>query len=312
LGTVIALAEKLQGKPCSIEFEVAIQSNQNGGHMKKLFVAVLLMTLLGSYAYAAQDNAHQGTTKTRAQADAKSQAGVNADTGGVMLEAGSEVSAEMTSTLDLKNAKPGTPFKMKTSRPLKSDGKEIISRGSTITGHVEQITRADKTIQALLVFDQLQDKKTHLMSPLSATVTAVTRAENAASAMAREDMAGSAGGTSQQARSQPRSSQQSGGLLGGVTQTVTGATQTAAGATGQIGSTVGSTTNATLGANSGVAGAPGGLAHNTIQVVSNTTGNANSGSTLALSDHNPKIESGTQFVLQTTSSVVLSKRRDQQ
>lgn len=269
--------------------------------MKKVFAVFAATLLIGSYSYAVQGG-QQSTTK--ASADAKSQGEVKTERGDVTLDAGSQINAEMASTINLKTAKPGDQFKMKTTRPVKSQGKDIVSRGSTISGHVEQVTRADNTTKATLVFDQLEDKKTHLTSPLSAVVTAVTKAENKASAMAGEDtMAAASPRGSQQTRTRQSSSQQSGGLLGGVTQT-------AGGVVGQVSSTVDSTAGATLGANSGVAGA-GGLTRGAIQIVSDTTANTTSSSTLALSDRNPKIESGTQFVLQTTSALMLTKEPKQ-
>jgi hypothetical protein len=48
-----------------------------------------------------------------------------------------------------------------------------------------------------------------------------------------------------------------------------------------------------------------------MQIVTDTTGSASSGSTLTLSDKNPKIESGAQSVLQTTSTLALSKEAKQ-
>ena len=279
--------------------------------MKKVFAVFVVTLLTGSYSYAAQAE-KQSTTKTSASADAKSQGAVKAEPRTVTLDAGSQINTEMASTLDLKKAKPGDPFKMKTIRPVKSQGKEIISRGSTITGHVEQVTRAENTTQATLVFDQLEDKETHLTYSLSAVVTAVTKAESNASAMAGEDtMATAPPRGSQQTRAQQSNSQQSGGLLGGVTQTVGGVTQTVAGVAGPVSSTVGSTANATLGSSAGATGAAGRLTGGAIQIVSDTTGNASSGSTLALSGRNPKIESGTQFVLQTTSVLTLTKEPKQ-
>jgi hypothetical protein len=278
--------------------------------MKKLFAVVLVALLTGSYSYAAQaEKENQSSAKVGANADAKSQGQVNAQPGSVTLDAGSQINAEMASTLDLKKAKSGDPFKMKTTRPVKRDGKEVISRGSTITGHVDQVTRADNTTKATLVFDQLEDKKTHLTSTLSAVVTAVSKVESNASAMSGEDTMAT---TAPQTRAQQSSSQQSGGgLLGGVNQTVGGVTQTVGGIAGSVDSTVSSTTNATLGANSGVTGAAGGLTRGAIQIVSDATTKTTSGSTLAMAGRNAKIESGTQFVLQTTWALTLTKEEKQ-
>jgi len=278
--------------------------------MRKLFVTGVLTFAISSFGFAAQAD-----KSTQSTANAKAGANANAQSPGITLDSGSQISAEMTSALDLKKAKPGDSFKMKTSKPVKSQGKEIISKGSTITGHVQQVTTVDKTTQATLVFDQLLDKKTQATSSLSAVVTAIAKPVTA-TAMAQEDTMTTAT-PNISTRSQPRSSQQqgsqqSGGLLGGVTQTVGGvtqgvtqtvggATQPVIGATGQLGSTVNSTTGATL-------GTAGGL----IQITNDTATSAASGSTLTMANKNAKLESGTQFLLQTTSALTITRPAKQQ
>jgi hypothetical protein len=290
--------------------------------MKNLFVAAVVTLSISSVGFAAQaDKSTQSTTKASANANAQTKA--NAQSGSITLDAGSQITAEMTSALDLKKARPGDSFKMKTTKPVKSQGKEIISRGSTITGHVQQVTTVDKTTQATLVFDQLQHKKTRAASSLSAVVTAIAkpRGDALAAAMAQEDATATVSPNITSTRSQQRSSQgsqQSGGLLGGVTQTVGGVTQTVGGvtqgvtgtvggvtqpvigATGQLGSTVNSTTGATLGTTGGL-----------IQIANDTTAGATSASTLTMANRNAKLESGTQFLLQTTSALTITKPKQQ-
>lgn len=278
--------------------------------MKKLFISAAMMLSISSLGYAAQaGRSTQSTAKTNASANANAQTNASAQSGSITLDAGSQITAEMTSALDLKKAKPGDSFKMKTVKPVKSQGKEIISKGSTITGHIQQVTIVDKTTQATLVFDQLQDKKTQATSSLSAIVTAIAKPQSA-TAMAQEDTMTTASPDITTTRSQQRSSQgsqQSGGLLGGVTQTVGGVTQGATGtvgsvtqpvigATGQVGSTMNSTTGATLGTTGGL-----------IQIVNDTTAGVTSGSTLTMANKNAKLESGTQFLLQTTSVLTITK-----
>jgi len=284
--------------------------------MRKLFVTGVLTLAISSFGFAAQaDKSTQSTAKANANANAKAGANANAQSSSITLDSGSEISAEMTSALDLKKAKPGDSFKLKTSKPVKSQGKEIISKGSTITGHVQQVTTVDKTTQATLVFDQLQDKKTQATSSLSAVVTAIAKPVTA-TAMAQEDTMTSVA-PNMSTRSQPRSSQQqgsqqSGGLLGGVTQTVGGvsqgvtqtvggATQPVIGATGQLGSTVNSTAGASL-------STAGGL----IQITNDTATSTTSGSTLTMANKNAKLESGTQFLLQTTSALTITRPAKQQ
>lgn len=294
--------------------------------MKKLYLVILATLLTCSYGFATQtDKQKQSSATASSSASANSQSQASAGSGAVTLDSGTQIDAELTSSLDLKKAKPGDQVKMKTTKPVKNNGKEIISRGSTITGHVQQATSADKTTQATLVFDQLQDKKTHLTSSLSAVVTAIAKPANDMNAMAQEDAMTSANATAgPQPRTQQRSSQQGGGgLLGGVTQTVGGVTQgvtqtaggvapVVGGATGQVSSTVSSTTNATVGSGAGANGVVGGLARGTIQIVNNTTSSAASGSTLTMASRNARLESGTQFMLQTTSALTLTREPRQQ
>jgi hypothetical protein len=290
--------------------------------MKRMFIAAALILSMSSLGLAAQaDKSTRSKAKANATAAATAKAGDNTQPPEATLDAGSQISADMKSSLDLKKAKPGDSFKMKTTKPVKRQGKELISRGSTITGHVQQVTTADNRTQATLVFDQLVDKKTRATSTLSAVVTAIAKPQSdALAAMAQEDAMAS---TQMQTRAQPRSSQhgsqQGGGLLGSVTQAVggvtqgvtqavggvtQGATQTVGGATGQLGSTVNSTTTATLGAT----GAVGGL----IQITNDTTAGAASGSTLTRANKNARLESGTQFLLQTTSALTLTKPTKQE
>ena len=277
--------------------------------MRKLFLAGVMTLAISSFGFAAQaEKSTQSTAKANANANAKAGANANAQSSSITLDSGSEISAEMTSALDLKKAKPGDSFKMKTTKPVKTQGKEIISKGSTITGHVQQVTTVDKTTQATLVFDQLQDKKTQATSSLSAVVTAIAKPVTA-TAMAQEDSMTTVTpntGTRGQPRSSQQGSQQNGGLLGGVaqtvggvtqgvTQTVGGVTQPVIGATGQFGSTVNSTTGATLGTASGL-----------IQITNDTATSAAFGSTLTMANKNAKLENGTQFLLRTTSALTLT------
>ncbi|HXF39762.1 MAG TPA: hypothetical protein VN687_08625 [Blastocatellia bacterium] len=278
--------------------------------MRKLFVTAVLTFAISSFGFAAQaDKSTQSTAN--ANANAKAGANANAQSSNITLDSGSQISAEMTSALDLKKAKPGDSFKMKTTKPVKSQGKEIVSKGSTITGHVQQVTTVNKTTQATLVFDQLQEKKTQSTSSLSAVVTAIAKPMSA-TAMAQEDSMTNVTPNISSRSSTQQGSQQSGGLLGGVTQTVGGVTkgvtqtvggvtQPVIGATGQLGSTVNSTTGATL-------GTAGGL----IQITNDTAASAASGSTLTMANKNAKLESGTQFLLQTTSALTITRPAKQQ
>ncbi len=281
--------------------------------MKAFCTTALIIMIAGTTCLAAQSQ-KQSTATAKSSSSVNANDHAKAGPGAISLDSGTQIDAEITSALDLRKAKPGDSFKMKTTRPIKNQGKEVISKGSTIIGHVQQSTTADKTTRATLVFDQLLDNKTHLTSSLSAVVTAIAKPVRT-TAMTQDDTMATVspnGGSTQQ-----RSSQ-SGGLLGGVTQTVGGVTQTVGGVTqtaggvaGQSGSTISSATNATLGTTTGAAGAVGGLTRGTIQIANETTANAASGSTLSMAKGNAKLESGTQFMLQTTSALILTKEPKQ-
>lgn len=280
--------------------------------MKTFCTAALLILLAVTSTFGAQEAKQKQSTVT-----SNTRVEANEGMSATSLDSGAQIDAEITSALDLKKAKPGDTFKLKTIKPIKNHGKEIISKGSTIIGHVQQTITADKTTRATLVFDQLVDNKTHLASSLSAVVTAIAKPVQA-NAIGQEDtmatLSPRAGATQQR-------TSQSGGLLGGVTQTAGGVTQTvgdvtqgAGGVAGQAGSTISSTTNATLGSTTGATGATaavGGLTRGTIQIVNDTTTTAASGSTLTMASGNARLESGTRFMLQTTSALTLTKELKQ-
>ncbi|MEW6211287.1 MAG: hypothetical protein AB1631_23180 [Acidobacteriota bacterium] len=254
--------------------------------MKKTFAFAALAILLAASARANQtDQQSRSSADARAQAEAKSRAEIKSQSDEVTLDAGSRIQADMDSTLDLRKARPGDSFRMKTSRPVKRDGKEVISRGSTITGHVEQVTRAEGHTQATLVFDQIQDKKTRATASIQAVVKAILKAEQQPPMM--DDQTEIRRPTSRQ--------QSSGGLVGGVVNTV-------GGVAGQVNSTV----NSTVGAEAGAGNAVGSLGRGAIQIVTDTTATVTTGSTLALSNRRPRIESGTRFILETTSALTLA------
>ena len=256
--------------------------------MRKTIRLLAITLLFNLPVYALQSGQTQqastnvkGSTMAQAQSDDKSASAA--------LDAGAQIETEMASSLDLRKAKPGDPFKMKTTRPVKRDGKEVISRGSVITGRVEQVTRADNQTTARLVFDSIEDKKTHATAPLQATVSAITAATGHVASSGSDDAMMSPPSR----QSAPR--QQSGGLLGGVTNTVGGVTGAVGDVTGTVGATADAATRTTLGAN--------GLGRGAIQIVSDTTATATSGSTLQATGKNARIDSGTAFILQTTSAV---------
>ncbi|HEV8486954.1 MAG TPA: hypothetical protein VGV87_25640 [Blastocatellia bacterium] len=262
-------------------------------------LSILLIALPGAAAQSEQQAQQSASANTRANASSQTRA--KSDAGSMTLDAGSQLLAEMSSTVDLKKAKPGDSFKMKTTRPVKRDGKKMIDSGSSIRGHIEKITSVNGTTQASLVFDSITDSKTGATAELNAMVTAVVTAAGSVS-----DTSGSEvtqmprSGGQGQSRSQAGAQNQTGGLIGGALNTV-------GGVAGGVTSTVDSTTSATVGTNTGLGGATGSLGRN-IQVVNDTTAGVTTNSTLALPEKHTRIESGTKFLLQTTSALTLTSQ----
>ena len=267
---------------------------------KTLLILPNLFLLAVSLASGQSEQKSGSSANAGAKAEAKSQSESKVTQGGsVKLDSGTQMNARMSSALDLRKAKPGDSFKMKTSQPVRHGGKEVISRGSVITGHVEQVTRADNTTRATLLFDRIEDKKTGATASLQAVVTAVTRTGQS---MAPPDMAseGLPAPSSRPASAPVQRSGQSGGLLGGA------AVDTVTSVGGQLGTTADSAAKATLGTGAGVTGRASGLGHGMIQIVTDTSSTVTSGSTLAISDRNPRIDSGTDFLLKTTSDLTIA------
>src|ERR1041384_1874239 len=268
--------------------------------MKELSKTLLVILLSGTCSLATQNSKQSSGATAGATTSANAQAQANKSRT-LSLDSGTQIDAEITSALDLKKVKPGDSFKMKTLKAVKKDGKEIISRGSTIIGHVQQSATTDKTTQATLVFDRLGDNKSHLASSLSAVVTAISKPTNA-TAMAQEDTMATVSprgsGTSQR-------SSQNGGPIGGVAQTAGGGVDGGgraaggqggghgrAGGAGRAPSAVTSTANKTRASTTGSTGAVGsnvgGLTRGPIQIVNDTTSSAASGSQLPIARRDAK------------------------
>jgi len=237
------------------------------------------------------------TVEASAAGNSKTEAGSNL-AGNNRLESGTQIDTKLSSALDLKKTKPGDPFQLKTTRPIKRDRKEVFPKGSIITGHVEQVSHIDGNTHVSLVFDQIEDRKSGSMASLRAVATAVSRTSASTASSDATTLPGPA--TPPPGRS-GGSGVQGGGLLGG---TVGGVADTLGGATGSLGSTVQSTAGGTLAAQ----GAAGGIGAAPIRIVSDTSAGLSSGSMLAVSGRNPKIDGGTEFVLKTTNDTTVTRQ----
>jgi hypothetical protein len=278
--------------------------------MKRLVLFFALTVLVCSTALA------QGSARGRASAQGGAKVGQTADQT-VILDSGTQLSAELLATLDAGKANPGEEFKMRTLKPVIVGGKEVIAKGSVLTGHVVESARAEgkEGVSRLkLSFDQLRNK--NLTAPFSATIEQITRVSiNNQSQL--DDLgasSGASGDTGGAARSRTSASGRSnGGLLGGVTGTVNNTVGGVAGATtGAVGGvldTTGQVTGQVTGPVIATANGATGNAKGLISITSTSSAEAGGSSTLSLTGKNMKIEKGAVFYLRTDKSLNIDTGR---
>jgi hypothetical protein len=252
------------------------------------FSVLLLITATAVPCIGAQQQ-NGAAAKGRVRAESNSQ--LEARSGGLALQQGTEIEAQLKSSLDLKKAKMGDRFTMRTTRDVKNNGRKILSKGSLITGHIEQVQRSETETIATLAFDQVVDPKNGLSASLQATIVGVTERmnepvlrERELIAIERESPPGSRGS----------SRQPSGGLLGGVVGAATSAT-------GQILGSAETTTRSTAGVGAGLSGTSSALTRNRLRIVPEISTEQVSETTLALVAGRSRIESSTVFFLKSTS-----------
>jgi len=219
--------------------------------------------------------------------------------GAAVIQSGTQISGQLQSTLDTKNAKVGDQVVLKATNAVKQNGQTVVEKGSRLIGHVTEVQQRAKNgagSRVGVVFDRLQQGGNSV--PISAVITSVFQAQSAAGASVSDDDMMAMGSTSTQTMTSTRSSGGGGGLLGGVvnstTQTVSGvantAGQTVNGVTNTAGQTVGSTTRSVGGTLRG------------LQISQSTDASASGGSVLSLSNGDLRLEKGTTVNLAVSGS----------
>src|SRR5215470_12791141 len=280
--------------------------------MKRLVLFLAVSMLICSSALAQSSSKRGAKGSASARGGAKTEAQNAGQT--VILDSGAQLSAELLATLEAGKAKPGDEFKMRTLKPVIVGGKEVIAKGSVLTGHVVESAKAEgkEGVSRLrLRFDQLRNK--NLTTAFAATIEQITRVS--INSQSQIDDLGASSGAGSAARSRTSSSGGSnGGLLGGVTgavnNTVGGVVGATTGAVGGVVDTTGQVTGQVIGqviANSsqtvnGAAANAKGL----ITITSNSSAEAGGTSTLSLTGKNMKIEQGSVFSLRTDKSLNLA------
>ena len=276
--------------------------------MKRLVLFFSLTAMVCSTALA------QGSARGRASAQGRAKADAQTADQTVALDSGTQLSAELLATLDAGKAKPGDEFKMRTLKPVIVGGKEVIAKGSVLTGHVVESARAEgkEGVSRLkLSFDQLRNK--NLTAPFSATIEQITRVsiDNQSQLDDLGASSGASGDTGGAARSRTSASGRSnGGLLGGVTGTVNntvgGVATATTGAVGGVLDTTGQVTGHVTGQVIATANGATGNAKGLISITLTSSAEAGGNSTLSLTGKNLKVEKGAVFLLRTDKSLNLA------
>jgi hypothetical protein len=276
--------------------------------MKRLVLFFALTVLVCSSALA------QGSAKGSASARGGAKAEAQKTDQTVILDSGAQLSAELLATLEAGKAKPGDEFKMRTLKPVIVSGKEVIAKGSVLTGHVVESAKAqgkEGVSQLHLCFDQLRNKS--LTMPLSATIEQITQVS--INSQGQIDDLGASSGAGAEARRETSGAAKSrtsasggsgGGLLGGVTgavnNTVGGVVGATTDAVGGVVDTTGQVTGQVIATANGATANAKGL----ISITSTSSAEASSNSTLSLTGKNMKIEKGAVFLLRTDKSLNLA------
>ena len=253
--------------------------------MKRLFLTASLI-VIGALTAAAQ-------TPTSAGANAQAESATRAQAGqqGVMLESGTQLAAQLQSTLDARRLRVGEQVVLRTTEAIKVNGRTIVNRGARLLGRVTEVqqrTRGNAESSVTLVFDQLQSGS--LTTPISATITSITQAR--ARARTSDDSVGADASARSTTAGRAQTSGGGGGLLGGVGNTV-GST---------VGSVVGTTTR-TAGETVGGATETVGSTVGSIRITQASETSAEGGATLSLRGDNLRLERGATFRLRLNEAV---------
>jgi len=259
--------------------------------MNRIVLTFGLLTIAVTGVFAQKTSTNVATTaSTRASA---------MKNGAPVIQSGTQISGQLQSTLDTKNARVGDQVVLKATNAVKQNGQTVVEKGSRLIGHVTEVQQRAKNgagSRVGVVFDRLQQGGNSV--PISAVITSVFQAQSAAGASVSDDDMMAMGSTSTQTMTSTRSSGGGGGLLGGVvnstTQTVSGVTNTAGqtvnGVTNTAGQTVGSTTRSVGGTLRG------------LQISQSTDASASGGSVLSLSNGDLRLEKGTTVNLAVSGS----------
>lgn len=271
--------------------------------MKKIILGL-------SFAIAMAGAAFGQTTQTRSRTTTGNESSAATRGRQINLQSNTELAAALEHSLDARRAKPGDRVVLKTVSDLKENGETIVPKGSRLLGRVtdvEQQTKATGESHISILFDRLRTGS--IETPITATILSVTQART--QTQANNDMlqADTMTSSSSRSNSSAGSGQRgSGGLLGGVGNTVGGVVNTTTSTVGNVAGTTTTAVGSTVGATTSTAGSTTGNLSGPLrglQITQSSNASAEGGSTLSLSGRNLHLESGTTFKLAVRTSTSL-------
>jgi hypothetical protein len=271
--------------------------------MKRLLLIVLTVVVSASVGFGQK-------AKTSGDASASNQTSVSKQGREVNLASNTALAAQLENSLDARRAKVGDTVVLKTTQALKQNGEVVVPKGAKLIGHVTEVqqrTKSNGESRIGVAFDRLQ--KGALDMPITASIVSITQARSQTRAMnsSLESETMSSSGTSTTTRSSG-GGQGSGGLLGGVGNTVGGAVNTTTSTVGNVAGTTTSAVGSTVGATTNTAGNLSGSLKG-LQITQSTSASAEGGSTLSLNSGNLRLESGATFNLLVSSSTNAGTRQ---
>jgi len=273
----------------------------------KWLLTGLLVVALAPLAWA---QTGQSRTDQRATAEAQRQPAKKASSApqqsqdqsqAANVQAGTQISAELLTTLDAHKIRPGKKVVARVTKDVKQDGRTVIHKGARLLGQVTSVEASgngEAGSQLGVQFDQLAQG--HAVSQLNTVVTAVF-ARPAPGMMSEPEMAPPMAAPAPMASGGQRSAGAGGGgLVGGAVSTVGSVASSTAGTVGNtaggLGGAVSNQTAAAAGNNASL-GAPLG----NVMVGSSAAANKQTQASLFTSRKgNLRLDSGTQMELQVT------------
>jgi hypothetical protein len=260
------------------------------GIMKKIVGGLILVLFLGVSGFSQKQKTSPDSETGIKPAEQTTNRNGSKD--GVRLAAGTSLEAQLQQTLDVQKASVGDEVVLTTTKAIKQNGQTVVQKGTRLVGRVTEVQRKTKDqAQSRLgvIFDRIEGK--NLSAPLSATIVSITRAN--AGATVGETLDSDISGGSNTSGGATRTS--SGGLLGGVTNTVGGVVNTTTNAVGGVTNTAGQTIGGTTQSL--------GQTLNGVRLSQSTNASANGSTTLSSTNKNLRIEKGVTFQLRVTETV---------